>query len=448
MVGVGLGSGPSALTLDSGFRWLKKTLWSKDMTVTFRTVTSRVDKEQVFRLRYEIYVEDQNVFLDEADHQNRFLYDEFDQNSTILVAEDKGQLVGTLRLTMGWQHHFNDAAQIEYQMGLFSDHLDQSQIAITTRLVVRKEYRGTDVGLQLCLRTFALAADHNIELILAKCEPHLVLRNQEYGFRAYGQLFNSRFNGVLVPIAILCGDLDYLAEINSPMFSVFSRRTAGDATARNLVRIMRRDPCAINAANLGPETYHVKALATLKNLAAINQDFEPIAHSPKASKLLLHKSQILNCRHGQSLILKDHIARTLYILLEGELLVQTGGLHQTRITQSGALVGEVAFFTGGRRTRDVVVGPKGARVLALNGSAIRQLLQGSPAQALPLLNLISRQLRTRVVWSDQPGLDQELLETTDRAVALITSNILQMCDSLLTQQTLNSQAQDQFQEVA
>ena len=77
------------------------------MAIQFRFAESEEDKIAVYRLRYELYVEDQGLFLAEADHENRWLTDTYDAFSDIAMAEDNGRLIGSMRITMSYAHPFS-----------------------------------------------------------------------------------------------------------------------------------------------------------------------------------------------------------------------------------------------------------------------------------------------------------------------------------------------------
>ena len=56
------------------------------MTIQFRFAQNQKDREAVFRLRYELYVEEMGLFLEEADHERRWLFDHYDAHATIAMA--------------------------------------------------------------------------------------------------------------------------------------------------------------------------------------------------------------------------------------------------------------------------------------------------------------------------------------------------------------------------
>ncbi len=106
--------------------------------------------------------------------------------------------------------------------------------------------------------------------------------------------------------------------------------------------------------------------------------------SREEASVLLAKSHILHCRPRDAIILKGHVSRTLYMLLEGSLEVVDGDRVVARVETPGALVGEVAFFTG-ERMSDVVAGPDGAKVLALSAGNLKEIISSYGPMAAKFL---------------------------------------------------------------
>src|SRR5262245_15298124 len=67
--------------------------------ITVRRASSQGDREKIFRLRYEIYVEEMRRRQTHADHALRFIEEPFDDASAVLLlAEQDGEAVGTVRI--------------------------------------------------------------------------------------------------------------------------------------------------------------------------------------------------------------------------------------------------------------------------------------------------------------------------------------------------------------
>lgn len=71
------------------------------MNVTLTVATTEAEREAIYRLRYEIYVEEMNIFGDGADHAQRRLEDANDATARLMYAAIDGEVVGSMRLNFG-----------------------------------------------------------------------------------------------------------------------------------------------------------------------------------------------------------------------------------------------------------------------------------------------------------------------------------------------------------
>ena len=400
------------------------------MAVEIRLAKNEEEKRAVYRLRYELFVEDQSLFGEEADHQNRLLFDTFDACSTIAMAIDNGRLIGTMRMTLG-NHYTWDASSVEvYQMRLFDGAVARRDITTVTRFVIEKAYRGTDVSARLMEICFRHAARNNAELILANCEPHLVSHYIPFGFRPFGQLNNHETNGMRVAICIVCGDLDHLRRINSPMHSAFAERTAVNHKPALLSEIVSNDPAVMNQCSLDPEIYAAKAARYLSRAAAGNAILKRILAKDASS--LINRSQILKCAPNSGLIRKGHASHTVYILLEGSLTVNNGPRELAQVSRPGTLIGEVAFFTGQKRTEDVFIGQNGARLMVLSVSRLKKLLETRNTNTMAFLQYVSRELAHKL---GHPARSLRRLQRTEQAITALSRQIARQCAQLATRNT-------------
>ena len=74
-----------------------------------RIAETREERESIFRLRYNVYVNEMNKFTSYADHQCGLLYDLQDDYSKHLYFTDDGdKVIGSLRLQTGYFNSFSE----------------------------------------------------------------------------------------------------------------------------------------------------------------------------------------------------------------------------------------------------------------------------------------------------------------------------------------------------
>lgn len=358
------------------------------MDAEIRIAAGEEDRARAYRLRYELYVEDQGLFNDEADHERRWLTDHYDPDSHLFVAEIDGEVVGTTRMTLGADISFSDETRETYDLARFSGVVDERDMLVGTRLLVRSQYRGGLLAFQLLWRGFEFAAERGVELIVCNCEPHLVGRYEKLGFRSYGRLYDHPTNGILVPLAVVAGDFTYLRKIGSPMLSPLSRRTKALDIVEDIVPLIVCDMPVVSQKLKEADDYLTAVTHWLddadEGIGGVLSDL-----SRDEAFVLLAKSHILRCEKGQALIRQEHVSRTLYILLSGSLEVYDDGEMVAQVTDRGSIIGEVAFFSGRRRMSDVVAGTEGARVLALSDGTLRELIASHGPVAAKFLQYVA-----------------------------------------------------------
>lgn len=360
------------------------------MDFKFRVAKTDEDRAAIYQLRYELYVEGQHLFQDTADHERRFLCDEDDRHSHLILAEIDGELVGTVRLTGGDNSPLSDELKKTYELARFAGIVDDNRIIVAMRLLVVPEFRGSSLAMACMLKAAEVAAALKAELIVGNCEAHLLNQYIKIGAHPYGGIYNHPQNGVLVPFALVPGDLAHFRKAQSPLLPVFE--VAGLASSDDQIsriRAILSDDAAVRS-KLETSTYtYMNAISEIlddeKGLSAIIPDLVP-----EEARTLLKMSHIMNCNPGDGIIMQGHVSRTLYILLSGSLEIRRNNRRLVELDKRGEIVGEVAFFSNGSRMSDVYAGPNGARVLALSDRVLREIMKSQGPAAAKFLYYVAQ----------------------------------------------------------
>ena len=62
---------------------------------------NQLEKEEIYHLRYQIYVEEMSKRIESADYQNRVLCDELDPWAVLLYAKIGSEIIATARVNIG-----------------------------------------------------------------------------------------------------------------------------------------------------------------------------------------------------------------------------------------------------------------------------------------------------------------------------------------------------------
>jgi GNAT superfamily N-acetyltransferase len=340
-----------------------------------RFASSPSEREAVFRLRYDVYVEELRMFGGVADHESRRLEDEHDPQSRLLLARVDGEPVGTMRLTWGGDAPFPAEFRETYAPELFAHAARPDQVIFVTRFMVRPDQRGGTIPFRLIEAAMRFGLEHGVEVGLCDCQPHLLHTYFRLGFRSYHRTYNDPQMALMVPLALVIRDVEHLQGMRSPLRACVEGVDPTDATAAVVSCLPERPPVRSVTAGVSRDWG-----GTLRLFAGLTED--ELADA-------LAQSHVVDAEPGQLLIGRGQMTRTMYVVLDGSLDVLDGGRLVRRLGP-GAAVGEIAFLLRRPRTLDVVVGATGARLLSLHEPALRELLdERSHAAAVLLLNLAS-----------------------------------------------------------
>jgi hypothetical protein len=179
------------------------------MTVETPVRVARSEEEllSIFRLRYEIYVEQQGKPLPTADDMLRIVRDELDQVATnFYVGSDRGEIVACGRSTLGVWPPVCDAP---FSIAAFSGFC-REDLYYVSKVMLNPRFRSRSAIPNLFIAMYRDARIKNSPFGIANCNPKLVPIYSRYGWRRFGPEFVDPFAGPQVPILIVTSDIDYL----------------------------------------------------------------------------------------------------------------------------------------------------------------------------------------------------------------------------------------------
>jgi predicted GNAT family N-acyltransferase len=191
------------------------------MPLEIRRVTDPAELEEVFRLRYRVYVQELQYPQRYADPRSQTVREPLDEVGHILGAFDHGRLVGTCRINPAAESDLGEYVEL-YQLQRFVP-LFPRHVSVTTKGVMAPEYRTGAPCLKMVLDGFrylrALTPAICFDFIDAR--PHLLPLHRKVGYRQVFPEFQHPDIGVVVhPLVLVANDQDYLRQIHSPLASV------------------------------------------------------------------------------------------------------------------------------------------------------------------------------------------------------------------------------------
>ena len=112
------------------------------MEAKVQVAETEAQREAIYRLRYDIYVEEMNRYGSTADGENRRLVEPDDDWSRLYLAAEGEDIVGTMRLTWGGDGPFGERHIEQYDLAPFIAELPPEQIVIGERFIHQRHPGG------------------------------------------------------------------------------------------------------------------------------------------------------------------------------------------------------------------------------------------------------------------------------------------------------------------
>lgn len=182
--------------------------------VEIRQAASASELAQVFRFRYEVYVEEMRRPQKHADHARRLIRDPLDAAAFNVAAWKDGAMVGVVRV------NFSSAGPLDgyeafYAMGsVGADH--PARTSITTRLMVAPRHRRSRLPLALAACCFRLGLQHGIRWNFIDCNDHLRRLFLALGYQPHVGPAAHEDYGVVHRLRLCLEDAAHLEKIASP----------------------------------------------------------------------------------------------------------------------------------------------------------------------------------------------------------------------------------------
>jgi predicted GNAT family N-acyltransferase len=355
------------------------------MTTQVKFAETETEKEAIYRLRYQIYIEDVGS---QYSHSGERVTDSSDDTARLLIALDGDEPVGSMRINWGGDAPFGPGLEEIYKLSHFSSVVSDDQIVIFDRFVVKARYRGTHVPFQLMAAVSMFSLENRVQLAFCTCQPHLLNLYLGLGFRTYAPTVDYGPVGIVVPLVLVCEDQEHLRRIGSPMLALTKGYTFDSDVPAKVEPLIAHSQKAIESASEEAVAQWIESYGLLSQTGTTPVAmFEDLSEEDVAK--ILAKSHIIDCKAGHRIILQGKGDRTIFVILAGTVEIRSGD-RVTAVLTEGDVVGELAFLLHVPRTADVVAVTDGVRVLSLREKTVRQLQKTEPALAAQLMYNLAR----------------------------------------------------------
>ncbi|NER37733.1 MAG: GNAT family N-acetyltransferase [Oscillatoria sp. SIO1A7] len=148
------------------------------------------EREQVFKLRYQIHVEELG-WVDkcenyEPNHETKTIEEPLDRTGYIFGAFEDGELAGTIRINYAKNLEDSEEYAKLYKMREYAGDAHPLFTSITSRLMVPHHLRGKRIGLKLMQAGYKQQLVDGIKFDFIDCENHMVPFFEKIGYQLIG----------------------------------------------------------------------------------------------------------------------------------------------------------------------------------------------------------------------------------------------------------------------
>jgi predicted GNAT family N-acyltransferase len=347
-------------------------------------------REAVYRLRYEVFVEEMHLCRNTADHDHRMLMEDCDAVSRILLATMDREPTGTLRLTLGKDGPLPDECEDTYDISQWSPHtVPLNQVMVCTRFALRRDHRDAYTPFELMREAVRVGVDENVELVFTDCQPHLLNLYTGLGFRSYRPTHLDAEYGVMVPLVLVGRDLSHLRDVGSPILDIL--QPSPTLTTERALSLLPLTPAVRSTDEISP--WEIEELR--RTCSGTTREGFAYGLSAQEFQRLLAGGYTIKLRRGDRLIRRENITRTLYVVLSGTLEVRDGE-RSVAVLRSGDVIGEIAFLLEDQRSLDVWAASDDVRVISFRDRTLRNVLRSRDRTAAQILANLARILARRL----------------------------------------------------
>lgn len=322
----------------------------QESSIQIGIAATDAEKEKIFRLRYEIYVEEMKRQPNLADHRSKQLVDEIDKWAILLYARVGTEYIGTMRVNIGPIDEFPlDLANV-LLMNRFRGFCNESGnplVAFSSKLMVSKQYRNSAALHLLSAKGYELYCNHHVSFNFGGCNFYLLRLYEQIGCRRFGRSFEDPGYGLLHPFILLVDDINHLKAVRSPFFRKARKREGLNSSATDW--FLNEFPEAANMINSQLVTE-----GELWNIVInhFNGSGSPEAVIPvlqgltetEASIFLYRCGVIVQCHAGDRIITRGLVSEELNILLSGRLVASKPPLQEKNVVLPGQCFGAIGLL--------------------------------------------------------------------------------------------------------
>ena len=338
---------------------------------------TQAERQEIYRFRYQVYVEEMQKRPSCANHQTKTITDELDKTATLLYVMQNEQIIATLRRNRLDNSVLSESLEQNLAIPQFAAAFSRSALSLSSRLMVAPAWRNSLAVGSLVLEAYRIAREQQVQFDFLHAAPWLLPFYRNLGYRPYVPHFLDPDVGLQIPQALVLEDLEYLQAVRSP-FTRLARQAANQSMAPDWFQ--QHYPAPPELASLPISILPGLGAETLKQLSQATA-----VYAIPAGETILRFGDVANAMFA-ILAGEVEVSRLSYQIREQNYLVSTLTADQT--------FGETNLFSPSPSLEQAVA-LTDANLLILPKPALAKLTKTMPDVMCQLLLSASRSICDR-----------------------------------------------------
>ncbi|SCM81044.1 Cyclic nucleotide-binding protein [uncultured Sporomusa sp.] len=339
------------------------------------------EKREIYRFRYQIYVEEMSKNLAEADHNNKLLYDELDEWAILLYAKIGSEIIATYRINIGTMTDFPQEVIKFLALDTLSNYVIEHgspKFAYATKVMVTPAHRSSPALYLLMAKCYEICCYKQARFLLGACNFHLLRLYEQLGFRRYYKNFLYPGYGLLVPLVLLIDDVEHLRKLRSPLFRIARKRQSVNTSVVEWFNaVFTSNSSVINSQLTTEEELWSILCKRLHGLPTAGITLLQDLSETEAKKLLHSCGILVQCAPDDIITFQGDVSYTYNILISGRLKSLTFRRPSKEYSTPGQHFGANGLTEQNTHTQDIAA-TSYTEILALSGIAFQKFYRSHP----------------------------------------------------------------------
>ncbi|MBP2642118.1 MAG: cyclic nucleotide-binding protein [Firmicutes bacterium] len=330
-------------------------LENPESSIQIGIATTFEEKREIYHLRYQIYVEEMSMRIDNIDSSNQLVYDELDEWATLLYARKGARLIGTARINIGTLVDFSSEEAELLSLHPFQEcNAKKSKLSFVTKMMVTPDQRNSAVLYLLMAKCYDLCSQQS-PFMFGICNVHLLRLYEQTGFHRYKKNVVHPNFGLTFPIVMVLDDVEHYHTVRSPLYRLARKRKPDSLDPKPVEWFYSRftKHSSINSQLIKEEELWEYLCDRLQ---CPPTEAITLLHSltiPEAKKFLHNCSSIISCDAGDRITTQGEMSYSYNILLYGKLQSLTFKHPIKEYAQHGQHFGTNGFTEHNMQKEDI-----------------------------------------------------------------------------------------------